>query len=315
MNRIPALTNEAISPALLETLQTVEKRLGRIPNMMRSMAHAPGVVKAYLSAHSALAAGKLTPVARELLAILAAQTNRCDYCLRAHVAAARKLGVADSEIILARAADSSHAPTAAMLRFAQQLLLSRGTLGDRDFASLSEAGFDLEHVAEIIAVTAIQVYANYYNRVSEIAEDFPEVQPNAEAFAREQPNPAEVRVIKVPGKIAAVAEKVRDQIKNADLWVLHEIDVQATVARADLKIRPMRQILYFHPRYMARLLALDERAGYAAPLKFTLCESNDGAATEIICMRPSIQFAPFPCTREVADELDQVFDALIDRLK
>jgi uncharacterized protein (DUF302 family) len=75
--------------------------------------------------------------------------------------------------------------------------------------------------------------------------------------------------------IDAAVEALRGAIQRFDLWVLHEIDPQALLARGGFAIRPARQILFFHPRYMVRILACDPAAVLEAPLKIALIDTPD----------------------------------------
>jgi len=65
-------------------------------------------------------------------------------------------------------------------------------------------------------------------------------------------------------------------IEAADFWVLHETDPQALLLRGGCAIGPARQILFFHPRFMVRLLAADPAALLEAPLKFGVIELSAG---------------------------------------
>lgn len=63
---------------------------------------------------------------------------------------------------------------------------------------------------------------------------------------------------------------LKTAIEAADVWVLHEIDPQALLRRGGIEIEPARQLLFFHPRYMKRLLDADPAAVLEAPLKFAV---------------------------------------------
>jgi uncharacterized protein (DUF302 family) len=65
-------------------------------------------------------------------------------------------------------------------------------------------------------------------------------------------------------------------IESADLWLLHEIDPQALLRRGGIAIGPARQLLFFHPRYMKRLLDAEPAAILEAPLKFALLTDAAG---------------------------------------
>ncbi|MGY3608182.1 DUF302 domain-containing protein [Bradyrhizobium sp. Leo121] len=73
-----------------------------------------------------------------------------------------------------------------------------------------------------------------------------------------------------------VLEGLRLAIEAADILVLHEIDAQAVVQRSNYQIGPTRQILFFHPRFMARLLAADPSALLEVPLKFSVIAGSGG---------------------------------------
>lgn len=82
------------------------------------------------------------------------------------------------------------------------------------------------------------------------------------------------RIVRMP--LADLVADLRTEIELADLWVLNEIDPQMLLARGGFAIRPARQLLFFHPRYVARLLAADPAALVEAPLKFVLASLPDG---------------------------------------
>jgi uncharacterized protein (DUF302 family) len=69
---------------------------------------------------------------------------------------------------------------------------------------------------------------------------------------------------------------LHEAIGGAGLWVLHEIDPQVLLKRGGFAIGGTRQILFFHPRFMARILAADPAALLEAPLKFALFEMAGG---------------------------------------
>lgn len=64
-----------------------------------------------------------------------------------------------------------------------------------------------------------------------------------------------------------------------DLWVLHEIDPQALIERGGYLIGEARQVLFFHPRHVARLLEADPAALIEAPLKFAVLAMPGGQAS------------------------------------
>ena len=68
-------------------------------------------------------------------------------------------------------------------------------------------------------------------------------------------------------------------IAAEDLWVLTKVETQMLLAKGGFAIRPLRQILFFHPRYMARLLASNPAAIVEVALKLVVMAGPDGAVS------------------------------------
>lgn len=175
MARLTAINPEAATGKQAELLDTVRTQLGRVPNMMRTMAQSPAVLQGYLGLNRALAGGTLDARLRQQLAIATAQANECSYCLAAHTAIGKQVGLAPDEIAAARAAAAVDPRTDAALKFARLLVECRGSVSDSDVAAVRRAGFTEGEVAEIIAHVALNIFTNYFNKTAEVEVDFPRV--------------------------------------------------------------------------------------------------------------------------------------------
>ncbi len=82
------------------------------------------------------------------------------------------------------------------------------------------------------------------------------------------------RLCKLP--VPDIVARLRQAIEAADLWVLHEIDPQVLLRRGGYAIGAARQVLFFHPRFIARMLGADPTALLEAPLKFAALELPEG---------------------------------------
>ena len=139
------------------------------------MANSPAVLDGYLGLSGALAGGLLKPKVREELALVVAQDNECDYCLSAHTAIGKMVGLTPEEISQSRQGHSSDENAAAALTFARRVLATRGAIGESDLAAVRAAGFSDGEIAEIIAHVALNVLTNYFNKATEVDIDFPAV--------------------------------------------------------------------------------------------------------------------------------------------
>jgi len=68
--------------------------------------------------------------------------------------------------------ESADARTAAALRFALKLVNERGQVSDADVQALRQAGFDDEHIVEILAHVALNLFTNYVNVAFDVPVDF-----------------------------------------------------------------------------------------------------------------------------------------------
>jgi uncharacterized peroxidase-related enzyme len=153
-------------------------------NFLHLLANSPASLQAYQACTRALGQGQLTPRQRELLALTIAEINGARYCLSAHYAQARRLGLDDAEIRAARRATSPDRHTHALLRFAQAVTLQRGEISDADFHSLRQAGFSDALIAEIVSHIALNIFTNYFNSVARTEVDFPLLKPGADTPER-----------------------------------------------------------------------------------------------------------------------------------
>jgi uncharacterized peroxidase-related enzyme len=156
-------------------LQSVQSDWGMTPNIVRTLANAPLVLEGYLSFSNALSSGLLPAELREQIAVTVAEANHCNYCLAAHCAIGRTVGLSEDAISDARRGASPNAKVNAVIRFAREMVEKRGGVDDDEVSRLRAAGYGDEEIIEIIANVAISIFTNYLNHVAETEVDFPEV--------------------------------------------------------------------------------------------------------------------------------------------
>jgi AhpD family alkylhydroperoxidase len=158
-----------------ELLEGVQERLGMTPNMMKVMAASPVVLGGYLSFRSALASGTLDARFREQIALAVAQVNSSEYCLSLHTAVAKRMGLSEGEIAASRQSRSEDGKKDAGLKFASQMVILRGQVGDEAGRGLRAAGYSDAEIVELVANVTLAIFANYFNHVAGTEVDFPKV--------------------------------------------------------------------------------------------------------------------------------------------
>jgi len=74
----------------------------------------------------------------------------------------------------------------------------------------------------------------------------------------------------------ATLGRLKEAMTANDLWLIHEINPQALLLRVGYDMEPARQLLFFHPRYVTRLLAANPAALIEVPLKVAVVQMPDG---------------------------------------
>ena len=175
MSRLQTIDPSTATGKAKDLLDAVKGKLGLVPNMTKVMAASPAVLEAYLGFSGALAGGLLDAKTREQLALLTAQQNHCDYCLSAHTAIGKMVGLKQEQIVASREGEGIHPKTTAALAFAKQILDTKGQVSEADLDAVRGAGFSEGEIAEIIAHVALNVFTNYFNVAADVDIDFPRV--------------------------------------------------------------------------------------------------------------------------------------------
>lgn len=161
--------------ATATTLQAVKSKLGMVPNMFATLAHAPAALNGYLALSDATSKGVLTPGQREIIALAVGETNNCGYCIAAHSAIGKGAGLSSAQINAARLANDGTSKDGALARFARRITETRGTISDAELAEFKAHGFDDGVVLEVITHVALNTLTNYVNHIAQTTIDFPAV--------------------------------------------------------------------------------------------------------------------------------------------
>jgi AhpD family alkylhydroperoxidase len=156
MTQIAPLTIDTADAATAATLKAVKAKLGMVPNLLATLAHAPAALNGYLGLSETLGTGRLSATQREIVALAAGQANRCQYCLSAHTLIGKGAGLSAEAIAAARTGQAANALDDAM-------------------ANYRRAGLDDGLILEVIANIALNTLTNYTNHIADTTVDFPVV--------------------------------------------------------------------------------------------------------------------------------------------
>tara|TARA_R110002111_G_scaffold247140_5_gene310226 strand:- start:41564 stop:42148 length:585 start_codon:yes stop_codon:yes gene_type:complete len=177
MPRLTAITPEAAAGKSKALLAGVQAQLGMTPNLMRTLAHSPAALEAYLKFSSTLAGGVLSKQHREQISLTVGESNQCGYCLAAHATLGKMVGLKPEQIKQNRTGADADPATDALLKFSRKILEKQGHVSDQDLQDVRNAGHDDAAITEIAANVALNIFTNYFNHMAQTEIDFPEVEP------------------------------------------------------------------------------------------------------------------------------------------
>lgn len=170
MTRIPTASNPVAKAQ--ELLGMIKKKLGRVPNMLQTLAHSPAALEYYVAGSSALGGSTISAKDRERIALLTATVNHCTYCAKAHTAIGKGAGLTDSEVEQSKVGQGTDPRSSALLALTQSILSKQGHLSDQDLATARAAAITDGEVLEVVAAVAHNIFTNYVNHVADPVVDF-----------------------------------------------------------------------------------------------------------------------------------------------
>ena len=159
-----------------EVFKEIEGAFGMVPNLFKTAAHSPPLLRANWEKVKALMlTGSLTRKTKEAIAVLVSKDNSCGYCVAAHVAALRAIGVTADEV----ARIEGDFETAGFSDKEKSLIgLARKAgsdphgVDDADFEELRLAGATDAEIVEALGVMEIYTAFNRFLDALKVEVDF-----------------------------------------------------------------------------------------------------------------------------------------------
>jgi AhpD family alkylhydroperoxidase len=106
------------------------------------------------------------------LLFVTAQQNHCDYCLSAHTAIGKIIGLKEEQIVASCKRSGKNPKATAALIFAKRVLDTKGQITEADLTTARAAGISEADTAKIIAHLALNVLTNDFN-MADVDHRFP----------------------------------------------------------------------------------------------------------------------------------------------
>lgn len=179
--KLPIPPRKALDPDLRKYFAICDEKLGFLPNVLKVYSFDQTKLRAFIGMYNDLMLGDshLSPLEREMIAVVVSSANRCYYCLTAHGQAVREMSgdpsLGEALVMNYRIARLPRRQRA-MLDFAYQLTVDPTADAAPAHQKLRKVGFSDRDLWDIIAVTA---FFNMTNRLAAATD----MMPNEEYLA------------------------------------------------------------------------------------------------------------------------------------
>lgn len=151
----------------------VTKKMGQVPNVLKTLGHSPAALDAYLKLSAAQEESSFSAAERELLALAISAENQCSYCVSAHSAISSQLKLDEQTIEAAMSGKADDPKMQGALSLAKAITAKKGWVDDETLSEAKAAGLDATSIMDVVLAVAANTLTNYANHLAETDIDFP----------------------------------------------------------------------------------------------------------------------------------------------
>lgn len=157
-------TKETAPEASRDAYSELSANFGWSPNVLGALAGSPVLIKSYQALGKIIGEDSaFTPAEQEIIQTTGSAHNGCDYCMAAHSTIIKMKGLlSESEFSALRSGESlADTKQEALRQFALEMFQSEGNPSAVAVEAVKEAGYQDEHILEMITHMAFETISNY----------------------------------------------------------------------------------------------------------------------------------------------------------
>jgi alkylhydroperoxidase family enzyme len=167
MTSFPVHTLESAPEGSKPALRQLQSAFGMIPNIIGAMATSPVLINSLVGLFGNVHGGSFTEAQVQVVLLTDAVTNASTWAVAFHTTLALKEGIDAADV---QAIRDGRLPKdrkfAALSSLAKTMIEKRGRLDDQDVERFLAAGFDKDHLLELIAAVAASTITNYTGSIT-----------------------------------------------------------------------------------------------------------------------------------------------------
>lgn len=177
MLRVKLVKAEDGNNKVNEVFEDIRINFGMIPNLFKAYALRPEILEAtWNRVKAVMVAGELPRQLKEMIAVVVSKVNGCQYCINAHSAALKMMGVPQQQARqLVDNFETADLPedVKMVLRLAVKSTKSPDMITDLEIEELRKLGFSDANIIEIFSVVDLFTSFNRFLDTLSVPIDFP----------------------------------------------------------------------------------------------------------------------------------------------
>ncbi len=173
MARLRTLEKEDVSNEARPVYEEIEKAFGWVPNIFKTYAHFPPLLKAnWEKVKAIMMGGSLQRELKEALALVVSDANACQYCIAAHGLALQQLGFSRQRIeaLVKNLEGSGFQPKELkFLELARKSTRDANSVTDQDIDELLQLGWSESEIVEAQGV--MELFTGFNKFLDSLAVD------------------------------------------------------------------------------------------------------------------------------------------------
>lgn len=177
MSKIEIVEKDGACEEVQKVYDEIEEAFGMVPNLFKTSAHFPPLLKAnWEKVKAVMMGGTMSRKSKEVIAVLVSNDNSCDYCVAAHTAILKMLNLTEEEIGLILNDELEKAgiegKEAALVRLARAANVNPNAIPGTIFNTLKIEGVSDAEIVEALGVMETFTAFNKFLDALEVAIDF-----------------------------------------------------------------------------------------------------------------------------------------------
>lgn len=154
-------------------LCALQQSMGFVPNVYAFMTRSETALKRFLDFMDVPTV--FSPVQKEAIHLVTSQVNQNPYCLAAHTALAKEVGLTDEQIVAIRKGNVTwDEKLDTLVDFTCELVTKRGKVSPEMTGRFYQAGYTDACLVDLVMLVGMTTVTNYLNNATWIPVDFPD---------------------------------------------------------------------------------------------------------------------------------------------